>query len=190
MVKHRWILLAAVTVAGFFIDIGTKHLADTRLAYGVPVNVAGEYLQWLLVYNKGAVFGINPSGLIPWLPSNVFFVTFMLCATAFLIFYYSSLKKHEALMHIGLALVLPGAFGNLYDRVFHGNRGVVDFIRMGFPPDNYWFIYNVADVYVTVGVAVMLLNFILEAVGKKKPPMGETELLETIQKEANKEAET
>ena len=187
MVKHRWILLAAVTVVGFFIDIGTKHLADTRLEYGVPVNVIGEYFQWLLVYNKGAVFGINPTGLIPWLPPNVFFITIMLSATAFLVFYYSALRKHEVLMHIGLMLVLPGAFGNLYDRVFHGNRGVVDFIRMGIPPDNYWFIYNVADIYVTVGVAVMLLNFILEAVNRKKLPVGETKLLETIQKEADRE---
>ena len=167
-VKHRWVLLAAVTVAGFFIDIGTKYLADTRLEYGVPVPVIGDYFQWLLVYNKGMVFGINPSDVVPWLSANTFFVGFMLCAIAFLLLYYKALKKDEVMMHAGLILVLPGAFGNLYDRVFHAEKGVIDFIRMGFPPDNYWFIYNVADIYVTVGVAVMMLNFLLEAI-KKKP---------------------
>jgi signal peptidase II len=149
------------------VDIGTKYLAVTRLTEGKPVNVVGEYLQWLLVYNRGAVFGTNPAGLVPWLQPNILLSAFMLCAIAFLLFYYKALKKNEVLMHVGLMLVMPGAFGNLYDRLIHGGRGVVDFIRMGFPPDNYWFIYNVADIFVTVGVAVMLVNFGLEAMGKK-----------------------
>jgi lipoprotein signal peptidase len=62
-------------------------------------------------------------------------------------------------MHWGLALVLPGAFGNLFDRIVRPGGGVVDFIRMGIPPDTYWFIYNVADVYITVGVGIMLFSF-------------------------------
>jgi signal peptidase II len=171
-VKHKWILLAAVTAVGFLADIGTKYLAVTRLREREPVNVVGEYLQWLLVYNKGAVFGTTPPGFFSWMPQSVFLSIFMLFAISFLIFYYRSLKKNEVMMHIGLMLVLPGAFGNLYDRLIHGNRGVVDFIRMGFPPDSYWFIYNVADIFVTIGVAVMLLNFLMEALGKK--PQTET----------------
>jgi len=168
-VKHRWILLAAVTAAGFLIDIGTKYLANTRLQYGVPVQVVGDYFQWVLVYNKGAVFGLNPGEWLPWLPANTFFIVFMACAIVFLLLYYKMLRKDEVLMHIGLMLVLPGAFGNLYDRIFHGGQGVVDFIRMGIPPDNYWFIYNVADVYVTVGVGVMLFSFWRE-MGKRPEP--------------------
>jgi signal peptidase II len=160
-----------VTALGFFADIGTKYLAVTRLEERVPVNVLGEYLQWLLVYNEGAVFGTKPPGFFSWMHPSVFLSIFMLFAISFLIFYYRALKKNEVLMHIGLMLVLPGAFGNLYDRLIHGKRGVVDFIRMGFPPDNYWFIYNVADIFVTVGVAVMLINFVMEAVQKK--PAGE-----------------
>jgi len=170
-VKHKWILLAAVTVVGFLADIGTKYLAVTRLKERVPVNVLGEYLQWLLVYNEGAVFGTKPPGFFSWMHPSVFLSIFMLFAISFLIFYYRALKKNEVMMHIGLMLVLPGAFGNLYDRLVHGKRGVVDFIRMGFPPDNYWFIYNVADIFVTAGVTLMLLNFVFEAVGKK-PPTG------------------
>ncbi len=166
-VKHKWILLAAVTVIGFLADIGTKYLAVTRLQERVPVNVCGEYLQWLLVYNEGAVFGTKPPGFFSWMHPSVFLSIFMLFAISFLVFYYRALKKNEIMMHIGLMLVLPGAFGNLYDRLVHGKRGVVDFIRMGFPPDSYWFIYNVADIFVTAGVTVMLINFIIEAVAKK-----------------------
>lgn len=162
VIKHRWIWLAAITVVGFLIDIGTKHLALTRLEMYQPVNVIGEYLQWLLIYNKGAVFGLNPSNVLPWLPSNVFFIVCMCAAIAFLLIYFWRLRKDEVLTHIGLMLVLPGALGNLYDRVFRGDDGVVDFIRMGIPPDTYWFIYNVADIYVTLGVAVMIVGFIVD----------------------------
>jgi len=171
-VKHKWIFLAVVTVVGFLADIGTKYLAVTRLEERQPVNVLGEYLQWVLVYNTGAVFGTKPPGFFSWMNPSVFLSIFMLFAISFLIVYYRALKKNEVMMHIGLMLVLPGAFGNLFDRLVYGGRGVVDFIRMGFPPDNYWFIYNVADIFVTAGVAVMLINFVMEAV--KKKPAGET----------------
>ena len=194
-VKHKWIFLASVTVFGFLADIGTKHLAVTRLDERVPVNVLGEYLQWVLVYNKGAVFGTQPPGFFSWMNPSVFLSIFMLFAISFLIVYYRALKKNEVLMHIGLMLVLPGAFGNLFDRLVYGGRGVVDFIRMGFPPDNYWFIYNVADIFVTAGVAVMLINFVMEAF--KKKPAGEavaattgTESVETAAAEPRPEPDS
>jgi signal peptidase II len=163
-IKNRWLWLGAVTSVGFLLDIGTKYLARTRLEYATPVPVIGDYFQWLLVYNKGAVFGLSPVGWLPgWITPNTFFILFMSLAIAFLLFYYKMLKKDEVLMHVGLMLVLPGAFGNLHDRIFLADKGVVDFIRMGIPPDHYWFIYNVADVFVTVGVGVMLGNCGVEA---------------------------
>jgi len=166
-IKHRWILLGVVAAAGLAIDLFTKYLAYTRLDVGVPVEVIGKYLMWKLVYNEGAVFGTNIAALMPWLPPNVFFITFMTLAIGFLLYYFKKLEKHEVLMHYGLILVMPGALGNFHDRIAHGDKGVVDFILMGIPPNHYWFIYNVADVFVTVGVGMMLVNFVIE--GFKKP---------------------
>ncbi len=167
--KHKWLLLSVITVVGFFIDWNSKFLADSRLTHGVPVPVVGDFLQFLLVYNKGALFGINPRAMIPGFPVNQFFLIFSILAIIFLVLFYRSLKKNEILMHWGLALVLPGAFGNMFDRIFNADKGVVDFIRMGIPPDAYWFIYNIADVYVTVGVGLMLLNFLREGARNKVP---------------------
>ncbi|MDR0306603.1 MAG: signal peptidase II [Chitinispirillales bacterium] len=160
--KHRWIFLIVITAAGFAVDFVTKQLAHVNLTPGVPRQVIGDYFQLLLVYNKGALFGINPADWIPGLPVNLFFLIFITCAVGFLLLYYKSLKKNEILMHWGLALVLPGAFGNMFDRIARPDNGVVDFIRMGIPPDTYWYIYNVADIYVTVGVAIMMLSFLRE----------------------------
>jgi signal peptidase II len=183
VIKHRWIWLGAVTAVGLAIDLGTKYLAYTRLEVGVPVEVIGRHLMWKLVYNEGAVFGTNIAALAPWLPPNVFFIAFMTLAIGFLLFYYKMLKPDEILMHIGLMLVMPGALGNFHDRIVHGEKGVVDFILMGIPPNHYWFIYNVADIFVTVGVGVMLVNFILEA-KKKVPPKEEPEAVEAIEEPA------
>jgi signal peptidase II len=180
------------------IDIGTKYLAVTRLQERTPIDVVGKYLRWVLVYNKGAVFGTNPAGLVPWLQPNILLSAFMLCAIAFLLLYYRTLKKNEVMMHIGLMLVLPGAFGNFYDRAFHGKMGVVDFIQMGIPegkywfiniPEDgwYWFIYNVADIFVTAGVAVMLVNFGIEAVRKRPAVEAPPDIVE---KEAAKDEES
>jgi len=167
IVKYRWILLGAVTAAGLFLDLGTKYLAYTRLEEHVPVEVIGRYLMWKLVYNDGAVFGTNIAALLPWLPPAVFFVTFMLLAIGFLLFYFKMLKKDEVLLHIGMMLVMPGALGNLHDRIAYGDKGVVDFILMGIPPNHYWFIYNVADIFVTVGVSIMVIYFIVESFKKQ-----------------------
>ncbi|MFP4164791.1 MAG: signal peptidase II [Chitinispirillaceae bacterium] len=169
MIKHKWLLLLVLTVAGFLLDWYTKFLADSKLPHGYPVSVLGDYFQLLLVYNKGAIFGINPRELIPSFPVNIFFTVFTVFAIVFLVLYYRALKKNEILMHWGLALVLPGAFGNMYDRIFYADKGVVDFIRIGIPPDTYWFIFNVADVFVTVGVILMLIHFVREGNYKESP---------------------
>ena len=167
-IKHRWLFLAVITIAGFAIDFVTKHLAHTKLNEAVPVSVIGDYLQFCLVYNKGVLFGINPANWIPGAPVNLLFLIFIPIAIGFLLLYYRSLKKDEVLMHYGLALVLPGAVGNLFDRVVRPGNGVVDFIRMGIPPDTYWFIYNVADIYITVGVGIMLVSFLREGIAMRK----------------------
>ena len=165
--KRKWMLLTIVTAVGFFLDWFTKYLADTSLGYGSPVRVVGQYVQLMLIYNKGALFGFNPAEFIPFLPLNQFFVVFSFVAIGILIYYYRSIPRSEVLMHWGLAMILPGAFGNLLDRIIHPSKGVVDFIRIGISDTIYWPVFNLADVYVTVGVAILIYCFIDEEKRKK-----------------------
>ena len=165
--KRKWLVLVSVTCIGLFIDWITKYLADTKLVYGSPFKIAGDYLQLLLVYNRGALFGLNPRAYWPDFPVNAFFFIFTAIAITVLILYYRSIPKKEIVTHWGLALILPGAFGNLLDRVLHGHKGVVDFIRLGLSDKIYWPIFNMADVYVTAGVCILFYSFILEEKNKK-----------------------
>jgi signal peptidase II len=71
-------------------------------------------------------------------------------------------------MRWGLTLILPGALGNLFDRIVHSQLGVVDFIKIGLSETTFWPIFNMADVYVTIGVGLICCNFILEEIKLKK----------------------
>ncbi len=161
-IKNRWALIIIVTAIGLFLDILTKYLADTKLTYAIPKVIFGDYLQLFLVYNKGAVFGMNPKDLFPGFPTHYFFMIFNSIATVLLILYYKSLPKTERAMHWGIALIIPGALGNLSDRFLHPSKGVVDFIKMGISEQHYWPIYNFADIYVTFGVIILMLCFLTE----------------------------
>jgi signal peptidase II len=166
--KNRWSLMVALACVGLFLDWLTKYLVQTSLPYGVPHDVIGHYLQFLFVYNKGALFGFNPRTLIPFFPVNLFFFIFNTLAMIILILYYRSVPKGEKILLLGLAMIMPGALGNLLDRVLHPQMGVVDFIKMGVSENVYWPIYNFADVYVTIGIVLLLISFMKEGQRKKE----------------------
>lgn len=168
--RFKWPMLFSVTTIGLFFDWYTKFLAEKYLEFGVAHPVIGNVLEFFLIYNKGAVFGLNPKALHPAFPTNTFFFIFNGIAITLLFAYFAKAPKNDRFIHWGLAFILPGAFGNLLDRILHPAKGVVDFIKvdLGFPPFNPWPIFNLADIYVSVGVALLIISFILEGKGKKQ----------------------
>jgi signal peptidase II len=169
-IRHRWWILVIITAIGFFIDWWTKFLAAGHLSPFETVPLAGSWLELVLVYNKGAVFGLDPRHIIPGFPVNLFFTVFHVLAVVFLTAYYYYLKKSDRLMHWALAIILPGAIGNLFDRIVHPGQGVVDFIKMDLKvwPFNPWPVFNMADAWVTIGVGLMIFVFVIEDRRRKK----------------------
>jgi signal peptidase II len=167
---RRWVLLAVVAAAGFLIDWWTKRLAVVHLSSLEPYRIIGDWLELVLVYNKGAVFGLDPRHIIPGFPVNLFFTVFHVLAVIVLLLYYGYLKSSDLLMRWALVVILPGALGNLFDRIMHPAEGVVDFVKMDLRvwPFNPWPVYNMADAFVTAGVALLIVCFILEDRRRKK----------------------
>ncbi len=186
--KFKWVVLISVALIGFFLDWYTKFLAEKYLTYGMPHTVFGDYLQMLLVYNKGAIFGLDPKKLVFGFPTNQFFFVFNTLAMLLLAFYYHNIPKRERLMHWGIALIFPGALGNLFDRIIHAQKGVVDFIKIGISPDLYWPIFNFADIYITIGVAILIFCFITEEKRRKKYESGIEPLKVDITDQSSKSA--
>jgi signal peptidase II len=160
--RSKWILFATITVVGFALDWLTKYLAVSLLTPGLPSPVISPYFEWLLVFNKGAIFGLNPRAWAPNFPINAFFYFFSGIAVILLVAYYHNLKSASWRMYLGVSLIMPGALGNLFDRVIFPGRGVVDFIKVGISQKLYWPIFNLADTYITVGVILILLDLVID----------------------------
>jgi signal peptidase II len=156
--------LAALLAVTLAVDQWTKFLA--RVHFGFPdgepdyfkvKHVIGEWLQFRLIYNTGAAFGMKPQQFLPFLNPTVFYVLFSTAAIGFLLFLYRKLPREDLWQKSGITLILSGAFGNLIDRIKF--QKVTDFIDVGLPGYPWrWPTFNIADSCVCVGVAMILIS--------------------------------
>ena len=109
---------------------------------------SSKYLNISLIWNEGIAFGLlsfNEKILYDILTIIIFLVIIFIF---FLIFNSSGFKKFS------LLIIVSGAIGNFYDRATY--RAVPDFID--FHVGNFhWFIFNIADIFITIGVIFMIL---------------------------------
>ena len=161
---NKWPFHLGIILFSIVADQLTKLWALVRFTNetGAPnhdvINVVGELVRFQLVFNKGAAFSSRPQDLMPFLPPWLFFLLISIVATAVLLWFYKAIDKRDWMSRLGVIMILGGAVGNFIDRMRLSM--VVDFIDCDFPD----FImtrfptYNVADSFVTVGVAVVILS--------------------------------
>lgn len=147
-----WYLLSLVVV---IIDQWTKWLAETKLTFHEPVPVIEPFLNWTLAYNYGAAFSFlaDAGGWQKW-----FFSGLALVMSLFLIVYLIKAPRKATLLSLGLALVLGGAVGNLIDRLLHGH--VIDFIHVHNADVWHYPIFNIADMGISIGVAMIVIDML------------------------------
>ncbi|HSH53852.1 MAG TPA: signal peptidase II [Methylotenera sp.] len=144
---RKWFFISAVIVV---LDLYTKHLVQQAFQYGEHLTIT-SFFDLVRYHNEGAAFSFlaDAGG---W--QKIFFS--VVSVVAIVVISYL-IRKHqtEKLFCLGLALVLGGAIGNLYDRVTLGY--VVDFLYFHYQTF-YWPAFNVADSAICVGVALLLLD--------------------------------
>ena len=107
-----------------------------------------KYLNISLVWNEGIAFGLlsfnqdNLYNLLSLLIAIIVFVIFLM------IIRNNNIKKYPLLM------IFAGATGNLYDRIIY--KAVPDFFDFHVG-EFHWFIFNVADIFISIGVFFMIL---------------------------------
>ncbi len=144
----RWYLLAVLIVV---LDQLTKQWVSSSFSYGESLELL-PFLNLTLVHNMGAAFSFlsDAGGWQRW-----FFAIVSLLVIVVLIVWLSRLPARQYLLATALALVLGGAVGNLWDRVFLGY--VVDFVDVYY--QNYhWPAFNVADTAITIGAILLILE--------------------------------
>ena len=117
---------------------------------------SSKFLNISLIWNEGIAFGLFSFG-----EKTLYnFLTILIFIIILVIVYM--IIKSEGFQKYSLLMILGGALGNIFDRVFY--KAVPDFIDLHFQ-EFHWFIFNVADIFITIGVIFMIL---LEFVGNKK----------------------
>ena len=100
------------------------------------------------ISNKGIAWGIDGDGTYSFILTPVTIALTILIVVAL----YRSSKSNNFLLCFPLALILGGAFGNLYDRIVFGE--VVDFIALF--QNVFPFIFNLADTFITIGMFILI----------------------------------
>ncbi|WP_019672266.1 signal peptidase II [Psychrobacter lutiphocae] len=147
-----WYLLSALVIG---LDQWTKLLADSSLQFHQSIPVIEPYLNWTLAYNYGAAFSFlaDQGGWQKW-----FFAGLSLVMSLFLLIYLTRAPRQARLLNVGLALILGGAIGNLIDRVRIGK--VIDFIHVHYADVWHYPIFNVADIAICTGVAIVVVDML------------------------------
>ena len=117
---------------------------------------SSNYLNIILIWNEGIAFGLFSFSQIIMYDLLTLFISVVIIVLLIMLIKSNDLRKYPLLMIFG------GAIGNLYDRIFY--KAVPDFIDVHVN-NFHWFIFNVADIFISIGVIFMIL---IEIIGNKK----------------------
>ena len=118
-----------------------------------------KFLNINLVWNEGIAFGLLS------FDEMYFYNLLTILITILIIIIFFMILKNEGLKKYSLLMILGGALGNLYDRIFF--QAVPDFID--FHIGNFhWFIFNVSDIFITLGVSFLIALELMNNQKEKK----------------------
>ncbi|HEY0121364.1 MAG TPA: signal peptidase II [Rhizobium sp.] len=138
-------------VIAVILDQAVKIMVDHWLPLQEVVPVI-PMLALYRTYNLGVAFSML-SGMDGW-----FIVGMRLVIVAFVLWLWRRTPNHRWLAHLGFALIIAGALGNLIDRFLYGH--VIDYVL--FHTETWSFaVFNLADSFITVGAACVILDELL-----------------------------
>ncbi len=144
-------LLISLLVA--IADLATKKIVRLLLKEKGVFKVINGLVSLVIVENKGIAFGFLRSGIPTWLITSV---TLILSLVVFLVLLKCA-KKESFLPNFSLSLILGGSWGNLTERVLKGY--VTDFLDLHYR-GYHWPCFNMADISITIGVALLVFSSI------------------------------
>jgi len=165
--KSLWLGLALLIVV---VDQLTKYIASDNLTYAQPAAFL-PYFNFTLLHNYGAAFSfLSDAG--GW--QRIFLSIIAFVVSVVLVFWILCIKPEKKIEMLGLSLVLGGAVGNLWDRIYLGY--VVDFIDWFYTTGIsdclsffyyifssqtcHWPAFNIADSSIMLGAACLIIDML------------------------------
>ncbi|NME35735.1 signal peptidase II [Fusobacterium sp. FSA-380-WT-3A] len=135
-----------------FLDQLTKIQIENNFFIGDSLAIIQDFFHITYVQNRGIAFGIFQGKI------NLISVFTVIAIIGIIYYFLKTFKKSSFLEKLAYMLIISGAIGNMIDRIFRGY--VVDMIDFR----GIWsFVFNMADVYINIGVAVILLDMFIKA---------------------------
>ena len=107
-----------------------------------------KFLNINLIWNEGIAFGLFSFN------QNNLYNLLTLIITIIILVIFKMIIDSQGIKKYGLLMIFSGALGNLFDRLLY--KAVPDFIDFHVE-EFHWFVFNVADIFITIGVIIMIL---------------------------------
>tara|TARA_B100000780_G_C20983333_1_gene393044 strand:- start:166 stop:663 length:498 start_codon:yes stop_codon:yes gene_type:complete len=145
--KGKMISLVIIILVFIFDRVSKIKIVDHQSIGGsVFIN---DYLNFNLIWNTGVGFGLFSQN------ANLYYhATSSLIFMVIVFLFYLTIKANFT-DKMSFSLIIGGALGNFYDRIYY--YAVPDFIDFHIN-DFHWFTFNIADIFITVGVVVLIVK--------------------------------
>ena len=154
MIKNNLVKDFFIILSIFLLDRISKIYVITLNEKNYDTQIfSSNFLNIDLIWNKGIAFG-----LFSFSQSNLYNLITLIIVIIILVILVL-IKKSDGIERLSLSMVFGGALGNLYDRMMF--KAVPDFIDFHIA-DLHWFIFNVADIFITLGVIMLILLELLK----------------------------
>ena len=148
-----YIILVAILIA---LDQVSKYIIDNNFFEGDTLGIITDFFHITYVKNRGIAFGMFQGKLA------IISIATVIAIIAIIYYLYKDRNKMPILEKIGFNFILAGAIGNMIDRVARGF--VIDMIDFR----GIWaFVFNLADVWINIGVLLILLEYFFDNKKKK-----------------------
>ncbi len=124
--------------------------------------VLGNVLHFTYIQNPGMAFGLD-------FANKIFLTVFAAIASAAILVYLYRVRRAPFSHRLAFALILGGALGNLIDRLAYGQ--VIDFIEIRFGAMRWPFVFNLADVGLTIGMSILIWRLLFVHAEKESGPL-------------------
>jgi signal peptidase II len=165
--KYKLIVIFILLFLIFVLDQGTKYWAVQSLMGKDPIIYLGGLFQLIYAENPGAFLGLGGG----W-TRETRFVVFAIVVFFGLggMLWYLITKENLKINLYAYTFILAGGFGNLWDRVFHEDGHVIDFMLMEVWGSLRTGVFNVADVFIVTGVLLALFGeYLLKKSSETRP---------------------
>ena len=154
MTKKKIILSLLIIFLIFFLDrISKIYILNIAENQGIVEIIINPFLNIILVWNSGIGFGLFQ--IEQAFAYNL--ITVMILLINLLIIYLLVYAKD--IQKIFFAMILGGSLGNFFDRIYYS--AVPDFIDLNYN-GYHWFVFNVADIFITIGIFALIFSEIFK----------------------------